>query len=167
VAVKTAVEEQDSSTDSASDAGEAAQPEDETAEEPVAEEEAAEPITLTYLVDDGEADQLIAHTLADAYMQLHPNVTIEIENRPQGGDGDNVVKTRLATGEMTDVFWYNAGSLLQALNPSETLVDLSNEPFMDNVDDAFKQTVSQKWADLWCAKPVIDGRWYSLQQAGL
>jgi len=103
----------------------------------------AEPVTLTYLVDDGEGSQLPAHALADAYMELHPNVTIEIENRPQGGDGDNVVKTRLATGDMTDVFWYNAGSLLQALNPSDTLVDLTNEPFMDNVDDAFKQTVSQ------------------------
>ncbi|MCB9421739.1 MAG: extracellular solute-binding protein [Ardenticatenaceae bacterium] len=108
-----------------------------------AEEEAPAPITLTYLVDDGETDQLLVHTFADAYMELHPNVTIEIENRPQGGDGDNVVKTRLATGEMTDVFFYNAGSLLQALNPSDTLVDLTNEPFMANVDDAFKQTVAQ------------------------
>ncbi len=115
---------------------------EETVEE-TAEEEAAEPITLTYLVDDGESSQLIAHALADAYMEAHPNVTIVIENRPQGGDGDNVVKTRLATDDMTDVFWYNAGSLLQALNPSDTLVDLTNEPFMENVDDAFKQTVSQ------------------------
>lgn len=118
----------------------------ETAEEPeetAVEETAEEPITITYLVDDGEADQLIAHTLADAYMEANPHVTIIIENRPQGGDGDNVVKTRLATGDMTDIFWYNAGSLLQALNPSDTLIDLSNEPFMDNVDDAFKQTVAQ------------------------
>jgi raffinose/stachyose/melibiose transport system substrate-binding protein len=108
-----------------------------------AAEEAAAPVKLTYLVDDGETDQLIVHTVAEAYMKLHPNVTIEIENRPGGGDGDNVVKTRLATGEMTDVFFYNAGSLLQALNPSDTLVDLTNEPFMANVDDAFKQTVAQ------------------------
>lgn len=102
-----------------------------------------DPITLTYLVDDGETSQLIANTLVDAYMEMHPNVTIEIENKPGGADGDNVVKTRLATGEMPDLFNYNAGSLLQALNPSNTLVDLTNEPFMDNVDDAFKQTVAQ------------------------
>jgi raffinose/stachyose/melibiose transport system substrate-binding protein len=91
---------------------------------------ALEAITLTYMVGDVESDQLIAKALVDAYMELHPNVTIEIENRPGGGDGDNIVKTRLATGEMTDLFSYNAGSLLQALNPSETLVDLTNEPFM-------------------------------------
>ena len=32
-------------------------------------------------------------------MEYNPDVIIQIENRPQGGDGDNVVKTRLATGE--------------------------------------------------------------------
>jgi raffinose/stachyose/melibiose transport system substrate-binding protein len=101
------------------------------------------PVKLTYLVGEVETDQLTNRALVDAYMELHPNVTIEIENRPGGGDGDNIVKTRLATGEMTDLFSYNAGSLLQALNPSETLVDLTNEPFMAVVDDAFKQTVAQ------------------------
>ncbi|MFO7679533.1 MAG: extracellular solute-binding protein [Chloroflexota bacterium] len=113
------------------------------AEAAQAAEDAPEPITLTYLVGEVETDQLWAHALADAYMEMHPNVIINIENRPGGGDGDNIVKTRLATGEMTDLFSYNAGSLLQALNPSDTLVDLTNEPFMENVDDAFKQTVSQ------------------------
>ena len=81
--------------------------------------EAEGPVTLIYSVDIGETDQLIAHTLADAYMEKNPDVIIEIENRPQGGDGDNIVKTRLATEDMTDLFFYNAGSLLQALNPSK------------------------------------------------
>lgn len=115
------------------------------ATEPAATEPAAaEPVTLTYLADDSEVTQSMVHGLADAYMALHPNVTIEIENRPQGGDGDNVVKTRLATGEMTDIFFYNAGSLLQALQPADTLVDLTGQEFMDNVDPSFIQTVSQK-----------------------
>jgi len=103
----------------------------------------AEPVTLTYLADDSEVTQSMVHSLADAYMAKNPNVTIEIENRPQGSDGDNVVKTRLATGDMTDVFFYNSGSLLQALNPSDTLVDLSGQPFLDNVVESFFPTVSQ------------------------
>jgi raffinose/stachyose/melibiose transport system substrate-binding protein len=103
----------------------------------------AEPVTLTYLVDDSEANQASAKALADAYMALHPNVTIIIESRPGGTEGDNIVKTRLATGDMTDIFWYNSGSLLQALNPSETLVDLSNEPFIANIVESFLPTVSQ------------------------
>ncbi len=114
-------------------------------EEPMVEpteEPAAEPVELTYLVDDSEANQASAKALADAYMALHPNVTIIVESRPGGTEGDNIVKTRLATGEMTDVFWYNTGSLLQALNPSETLVDISGEAFMDNVVESFIPTVT-------------------------
>jgi raffinose/stachyose/melibiose transport system substrate-binding protein len=103
----------------------------------------SEPVTLTFLVDDSQNTVDTSTAVAEAYMALHPNVTIEIENRPQGGDGDNVVKTRLATGEMTDIFWYNSGSLLQALNPSDTLVDLSNEPFIANIVESFLPTVSQ------------------------
>ena len=60
-------------------------------------------------------------------------MTITVETRPGGTDGDNLVKTRLATGDMNDIFWYNTGSLFQALHPSDTLVDLSNEPFMANI----------------------------------
>jgi raffinose/stachyose/melibiose transport system substrate-binding protein len=108
-----------------------------------AAEEASNPVTLTYLVDDSEANQATAKALADAYMALHPNVTINIESRPGGTEGDNIVKTRLATGEMTDIFWYNSGSLLQALNPSDTLVDLSKEPFIANIVESFLPTVSQ------------------------
>ena len=104
---------------------------------------AAEPVTLTYLADDSEVTQSMVHALADAYMAKNPNVTIEIENRPQGSDGDNVVKTRLATGDMTDIFFYNSGSLLQALQPADTLVDLSGQPFLDNVVESFLPTVTQ------------------------
>jgi raffinose/stachyose/melibiose transport system substrate-binding protein len=114
------------------------------ATEPAATEPAAdEPVTLTWLIDDSQQSQEGHKAIADAYMALHPNVTIEFENRPQGGDGDNIVKTRLATGEMTDLFSYNSGSLLQALHPTETLVDLTNEPFIPNIVESFLPTVSQ------------------------
>lgn len=103
----------------------------------------AAPVTLTYLVDESETTVSTATALAEAYMAKNPNVTIEIEVRPGGGDGDNIVKTRLATGEMTDIFWYNSGSLLQALQPAETLVDLSAEPFVANIAESFLPTVSQ------------------------
>jgi len=104
---------------------------------------AAEPVTLTYLVDDSQNTQDTAKALADAYTALHPNVTITIETRPGGTDGDNIVKTRLATGDMDDIFWYNTGSLFQALHPADTLVDLTNEPFIANIVDSFTPTVSQ------------------------
>ncbi|MCA9950152.1 MAG: carbohydrate ABC transporter substrate-binding protein [Anaerolineales bacterium] len=107
-------------------------------------EEAPEPVTISMLGPANENDMLMVQALTNAYTALHPNVTFDIEVAASGGsEVDNLVKTRLATGEMNDIFYYNSGALLQALNPSETLVDLSNEPFMDNIDDSFKPTVSQ------------------------
>jgi raffinose/stachyose/melibiose transport system substrate-binding protein len=102
-----------------------------------------EDVTLTLLTDNSETSTLLVQGVTEAFTALHPNVTFEIEERPGGADGDNIVKTRLATGEMTDVFLYNSGSLLQALNPTETLVDISGEPFLENVVDQFIPTVSQ------------------------
>ena len=123
--------------------GESAQVEPTAAVAEPTEAPQAEAVTLTYLVDDSEANSSMARALAAAYMERNPNVTINVETRPGGTEGDNIVKTRLATGEMTDVFWYNSGSLLQALNPSQTIVDVSGEPFMANVAESFIPTVSQ------------------------
>ncbi len=100
-------------------------------------------------------------------MALHPNVTITIETMPGGADGDNIVKTRLATGEMADVFFYNSGALLQALHPAEMLVDLSDQPFMDNIVDSFKQSVSAERDGLRCAARRGGRRRYPLQQKDL
>ena len=97
-------------------------------EAPTASAVSDEPVTLTYYMDDNNVTARL-QGLTDAYTALHPNVTIEIETHPGGTEGDNLVKTRLATGEMSDIFYYNSGSLFQALNPTETLVDLSGEPF--------------------------------------
>jgi len=104
---------------------------------------AQSPVTLSYLVDDSQNSQDTTKALVAAYEVLHPNVTITVESRPGGSDGDNLVKTRLATGDMSDIFFYNSGALLQALQPTNTLVDLSKLPFIANIADSFIPTVSQ------------------------
>lgn len=98
--------------------------------------------TLTFLADNTEATTKEANGLADAFMKKNPDIEIKVELRPQGGEGDNVVKTRLSTGDMAEVFQYNSGSLLQALKPQETLVSLKGEPYLDNIQDTFFPTVS-------------------------
>src|SRR5438045_2330626 len=87
-------------------------------------------VTLSYLIDDSQNTKDTAAALVAAYTAKHPNVTIKVETRPGGTEGDNLVKTRLATGEMNDIFFYNSGSLLQALHPTDTLVDISKEPYI-------------------------------------
>ncbi len=97
---------------------------------------------LTLLVGSNPDSIAIAEALTAAYSERNPDVTFEIETRPGGSEGDNIVKTRLATGEMTDIFLYNSGSLLQALRPARTLVPLDNIPNRRNILDSFMRTVS-------------------------
>ena len=81
-------------------------------------------------------------SLAEAFEAANPDVAIDIEIGPGGTERDNMVKSRLATGTMTDIFNYNTGSLFQAINPLESTVDLTGEPWLDNILDSFKQTVT-------------------------
>lgn len=69
-------------------------------------------------------------------------ITVNIETRPGGADGDNVVKTRLASGDMADICGYNSGSLLSALNPAEYFVDISGEEWVEKLDETYKQSVT-------------------------
>ena len=103
---------------------------------------AAPTVTLTVLTSNPPQDIKAVEGLAADFMAKYPSIKVEVEARPGGGEGDNIVKTRLATGEMADVFLYNSGSLFQALNPKKNLVDVTNEPFQADVHDTFKKVVS-------------------------
>ena len=99
-------------------------------------------VTLTYLVDNGEATVVIAEALADAFEADNPDIKIDVQTRPQGTEGDNLIKTRLSTGEMDDLFSYNSGSLFQALSPDQTLVALDDEEWVGTLDENFAKAVS-------------------------
>jgi raffinose/stachyose/melibiose transport system substrate-binding protein len=89
---------------------------------------------LTYLYNSGNniaATEAVAKAFEAKY-----GVTVEIENGV-GGAGDNVIKTRLASGDMSDIFISNTGSLLNALNPEQNMLDLTNEPYVKNLDASF------------------------------
>ncbi len=98
---------------------------------------------LTILADDNELTVTQINALTESYTAQNPEVSFDLELRPGGTEGDNIVKTRLATGDMADIFQYNSGSLFQALNPSRTLTDLSGQPFLDNIVESFIPVVSQ------------------------
>lgn len=102
----------------------------------------AQSVTLTFLVDNAPNTLASAEALVADFEAANPDINIEIETRPGGGEGDNIVKTRLATGTMADIFIYNSGSLFQAINPAQFLVDLSGEPWQAEVQNSFKQVVT-------------------------
>ncbi len=97
--------------------------------------------TLSFLVDNNPDSMNGGLAYAEAYQKIRPDVTFEMDFRPGGAEGDNVIKTRMATGEMTDLFLYNSGSLMQALNPKRNLADLTDLPCMADIDDSYKEVV--------------------------
>jgi raffinose/stachyose/melibiose transport system substrate-binding protein len=99
-------------------------------------------VELSLLTDTTPENITAAEALVAAYEAANPGVNIEIDTRAGGSEGDNLVKTRLATGEMADIFFYNSGSLFKALNPEKTMADLSDLPNQANVVDSFKTVVT-------------------------
>lgn len=97
---------------------------------------------LTVLIDNNPPSVGAFEALTAAYTAKNPDVTFDIEIRPGGSEGDNLVKTRLATDEMADIFSYNSGSLFQSLRPSRTLVPINDIPNFGNLNQAFLQTVA-------------------------
>ena len=98
--------------------------------------------TITFQTYNDTASLATAKQLVSAFEKANPSITVKVESRPAGTDGDNLIKTQLSTGEGADVINYNSGSLLQALNPDKSLVDLSGESWQKDVDDNFKKVVS-------------------------
>lgn len=98
--------------------------------------------SLTLFSPNDQAAVAYTEEMVAAFEAANPDISVEIEVGPGGTERDNMVKSRLATGTMNDVFVYNTGSLFQAINPIQTTTDLSAEPYMATILDSFKQTVT-------------------------
>lgn len=98
--------------------------------------------SLSVYIDSAPSSIETWEALSAAYAEVNPDVKVTIEAHPPGSEGDNLIKTRLATGEMNDMFWYNSGSLFQALKADQNLVPLTDEPWAEKIDENFKKVVS-------------------------
>ncbi|WP_278236087.1 ABC transporter substrate-binding protein [Isoptericola sp. AK164] len=110
-----------------------------------AEASAEGPVTLEWFQGSGvETNIATAEALADTFNASQSDIVVEVDasGPSDSAELDNLMKTRLATGEMPDMFWYNSGSLLQALNPDQTMLDISDEGFVGDLDDSWVSAVS-------------------------
>jgi len=99
-------------------------------------------VSLTYSVGNSEASVRSAEQVTKDFMAKNPDIALKIEPRPEGGEGDNLVKTRLSTGEMSELFGYNTGSLFQQIAPEKNLTPLDDQPWVGELDENFKKTVT-------------------------
>lgn len=77
----------------------------------------------------------------------------EVEINPGGTEGDNILKTRMSSGDLPDFLTYNAGSKLSDLNPSRGFLDISDWDVVEKLDDAFLSSVT------------VDGAVYGIPQS--
>ncbi|MFI5695046.1 ABC transporter substrate-binding protein [Kribbella sp. NPDC051586] len=99
-------------------------------------------VEITYLTTNQDQDVKEAQQLANDFHAKNSNITVKVESRPGGTEGDNIIKTRLSTGDMSEVFNYNTGSLFQAIAPQKNLVSINDQPYIGDLDDNFKKTVT-------------------------
>ena len=80
-----------------------------------------EATTISVLSSNSGTTPALMKAFADAFTAANPDIKLTLETQPGGTEGDNLNKTKLATGEMSDVFLYNSGSLFQALESGRTI----------------------------------------------
>jgi raffinose/stachyose/melibiose transport system substrate-binding protein len=99
---------------------------------------------ITFLTGSEDTDVASAKAMIEAFQAANTNITVKHETRPGGSEGDNLVKTRLATGDMSEVFVYNIGSLLQAIKPAQNLAPMDDQPWAGQLDQTFKDAASSE-----------------------
>ena len=92
---------------------------------------------ITFQTWNSQDSQDKWNAMTAAFMKANPDITVKINFVPGGVEGDALVKSQLATGTMADVFAYNVGALMQAIDPVKNLVNLKNEPWMSTVNSGF------------------------------
>lgn len=97
---------------------------------------------ITFLTNNDPANVKVAEAVIKAFETKNADIHVKLDTRPQGSEGDNLVKTRLATGDMADVFEYNSGSLFQAIAPQANLTPVTSESWVGDLDPTFKQVVT-------------------------
>jgi len=97
-------------------------------------------VTIKFLNTNDKTQIAVSEAMAKAFNAAQDKYFVQTDNsRPGGGDGDNIIKTRLATGEMADVFVYNSGSLMQAIKPEQNLQPVDDQPWLKDARDDFKK----------------------------
>jgi raffinose/stachyose/melibiose transport system substrate-binding protein len=92
---------------------------------------------ITFQTWNSQDSQDKWNAMTKAFMAANPDITVKVNFVPGGVEGDALVKSQLASGTMTDVFAYNVGALMQAIDPVKNLVNLKGEPWMSSVNSGF------------------------------
>ena len=97
-------------------------------------------VTLKWWGGQAEANEGTLAVMAAATEKL--GMEFDLEINPGGSEGDNILKTRMASGLEADFYVWNSGSKLHELNPSRGFLDISDWDIVQKFDDAFLSSVT-------------------------
>ena len=106
----------------------------------MAEEKPYEGVTLNMWAGNAEYNEGTKAVMDAATEAL--GMTFNVEINPGGSEGDNIIKTRIASNDLPDFLCYNSGSKLYDLNPSRAFLDISDWDMVEKFDDAFLSSVT-------------------------
>lgn len=128
------------------------------AERPVSNEEKEEGAADGAVEGTGESSfegrtLTLAHNYLDATMdglnkqfeafEQKYGCTVEVELLAEDGEeGERILLTRAATGNLPDVFCASSGAKLKEFAPAENVYDISGEAFVERLTDDYKAIVS-------------------------
>lgn len=102
-------------------------------------------ITFT-AINGGDPEVKAFNEIIENY-QKQSDVTVKLEELPSSNDYENIIKTRFATNDPPDIFYFWSGSNQYTNMQADTnLFDVTNEAFVNDLTEAVKsyQTVDGK-----------------------
>ncbi|MGH0053003.1 MAG: ABC transporter substrate-binding protein [Sphaerochaetaceae bacterium] len=97
--------------------------------------------TLTMMMTNKEGEFEAARAQHKAFEEKY-GVKIEVEVVPSGDAGENLRRTRVATQSLPDIFASSVGAKLYESYPSENVIDIKDQPWIDNLDVNFKKAAT-------------------------
>lgn len=71
-------------------------------------------------------------------------ISLDVQKVPEGVQGEQVIKTKIASGEPSDILFYQSGGFFKMLNPEANFVDLTNDPVASMIsNDTLKSAYTQ------------------------
>lgn len=98
--------------------------------------------TLTMMMSMSESNSTDAYYAQIAAFEEKYGCKVEIEAVPHGDEGENLKLVRLATGTLADVYQTSVGSKFDEFDPPENCLDISGEPWVNNISDGYRAVVT-------------------------
>ncbi|WP_320128881.1 ABC transporter substrate-binding protein [uncultured Sphaerochaeta sp.] len=106
----------------------------------------AKQITFT-VINGGDTEIEAFNKIIAKFEEINPNIKVRLEALPNSTDYENIIKTRFATNDPPDAFWFWSGANQYTnMRASENLVDMTGERGLSDLTSAIKtyQTVDGK-----------------------